>query len=107
MATVKPATDEEIAEMEITLNGFSPSDERQAWAERIIHSLIARIRAEREALEEVKADRLSQIEYACDLQRIIEDMCHGRDIREPKTSAVYYYNMAVAFRAALNGEVKK
>ena len=44
---------------------------------------------------------LTMINYAVDLQRIIEDLCHDRDIRVPGTTARFHYDMAVKYRAAL------
>lgn len=38
--------------------------------------------------------------YTVDLQRIIEDLCHGREIRTPKTGARHHFEMAQAFFAA-------
>lgn len=47
------------------------------------------------------ADRhIAQIDYSVELQRIIEDLCHNRPIREPKSGAKHYYEMAVAYRLA-------
>lgn len=45
-------------------------------------------------LDREKQARMAQIDYGCDLQRIIEDLCRGGPIREPKTSARHHYNMA-------------
>lgn len=43
-------------------------------------------------------DRLKgQMDYAIDLQRIIEDLCADREIRLPGTSARYHYDMAVRY----------
>ena len=40
------------------------------------------------------------MDYAIDLQRIIEDICRGdRTIREPSTTARYHYDMAVKYVA--------
>lgn len=41
-------------------------------------------------------------DYTIDLQRIIEDLVNGREIREPKTSARHHYDMACRYRAALS-----
>ena len=49
--------------------------------------------------EMLAQDRMKQIDYSIDLQRIIEDLCHGRPIRKPKTGARHHYNMAVAYRS--------
>jgi hypothetical protein len=48
---------------------------------------------------EERLDR--QMAYACDLMRIIEDLCSDRDIKTPETAARHHYNMAVAYRLAL------
>ena len=58
----------------------------------------------REEVGRLREARVSQSNYTIDLQRIIEDLCKGRDIREPKTGARHHYNMAVAYLAALNQE---
>lgn len=50
----------------------------------------------------VKGDALdAQIAYACDLQRIIEDLCANRDIRTPERGSRHHYEMAVRYRSAL------
>lgn len=54
-----------------------------------------------EHLDTVRQRRMAQIDYSCDLQRIIEDLCRGGPIREPKTSARHHYDMATAFLSAL------
>ena len=41
-------------------------------------------------------------DYSIDLARIIEDLCHDREIREPQTSARFHYDMAVAYRRSLS-----
>lgn len=44
-------------------------------------------------------DRLKkQVEYSSYLQQIIESLCDGRTIPEPKTNAVHHYEMAVSAR---------
>lgn len=43
-----------------------------------------------------------QIDYAIDLQRIIEDLCNSREIRPPQGGARHHYDMAVAHHAALS-----
>ena len=50
-------------------------------------------------------DRFARhLDYSADLQRIIEDLCRGGPIREPKTSARFHYDMAVAYLAATTSE---
>jgi hypothetical protein len=50
----------------------------------------------------VLEDRLKkQIDYSIDLQRIIESLCNGRKIVEPKTTARHHYDMAMEYRQAL------
>lgn len=44
------------------------------------------------------------LDYSADLQRIIEDLCRGGPIREPKTSARFHYDMAVAYISAAKSE---
>jgi hypothetical protein len=43
---------------------------------------------------------LSLLDYSVDLQHIIEDLCHDRDIKVPETGARFHYDMAVKYRAA-------
>lgn len=45
---IKPATEEAIAEMEAAMTLHPPIGDSQVFAETVIRSLIARIRAERE-----------------------------------------------------------
>lgn len=40
----------------------------------------------------------AQIAYSAYLQQIIEALCHGHPIPEPKGTAVHHYEMAVAYR---------
>ena len=48
-----------------------------------------------ELASDYKARHVRMLDYSTDLQRIIEDLCAGRDIREPFTSARHHYQMAV------------
>ncbi|TGR83315.1 hypothetical protein EN866_34260 [Mesorhizobium sp. M2D.F.Ca.ET.223.01.1.1] len=43
-----------------------------------------------------------QVDYAIDLQRIIEAICHSQDIPVPVSGARHHYEMAIAYRAALS-----
>lgn len=55
-----------------------------------------------EAAVAPKDDRFErQVTYSCDLQCIIEDLCHNREIRMPETTARFHYDMAVAYRSTL------
>ena len=59
-----------------------------------------------EAAKVALDDRLqAQIDYSIDLQRIIESICHGMDIAEPKTTARHHYDMAVKYKNALQTPV--
>lgn len=62
-------------------------------------ALIVRLKRERNeavaTIERLTRELTSHIDYSIDLQRIIEDLCAGGPIREPKTSARHHYNMAV------------
>lgn len=42
----------------------------------------------------------SMLNYTIDLQRIIESICHDREIVRPITGAMHHYNMALEYRAA-------
>lgn len=59
----------------------------------------------REELVACRKQRMDQIDYSVDLQRIIEDLCRNRSIREPQTGARHHYEMAVAYRLASRQEV--
>lgn len=66
-----------------------------------VTELLAPFKA-REAADEaaVKAlrERLDSCSrYAADLQQIIEDLCHERPVREPKTTARHHFEMAQSF----------
>lgn len=63
-------------------------------------ALTARVAELTERNQWLDSARKELIEYSCDLQRIIEDLCARRDIRKPKTSARYHYDMAVKFSSA-------
>lgn len=49
--------------------------------------------------EAAEARLEAHMAYSCDLQRIIEAICHGRKIRTPETPARFHYDMAVAYRS--------
>lgn len=55
---------------------------------------------ERAELLAIEDRHMAQINYSVELQRIIEDLCHNRPIREPKSGAKHHYEMAVAYRLA-------
>jgi hypothetical protein len=59
----------------------------------------------RDELVACRKQRMDQIDYSVDLQRIIEDLCRNRPIREPQTGARHHYEMAVAYRLASRQEV--
>jgi hypothetical protein len=84
-ATEITALKEKIEGLEVALNiekGFSAAE---------IDALRAKVKRQDEM-------RKNQLAYSCDLQRIIEDVCGGKDIRTPETSARFHYDMAVRFR---------
>lgn len=56
---------------------------------------ISALEADNKRLREA---RDSQMDYSIDLQRIIEDLCNERDIRDPHTTARFHYDMAVRAR---------
>lgn len=53
-------------------------------------------------IERLRAERLRGIDYSADLQRIIEALCYGNEIPEPKTGARHHYDMACKFRSTLS-----
>jgi len=55
-------------------------------------------------VKELEAERMAHIDYSVDLQRIIEDVCHSRDVRSPKTTARYHYDLATNYRTRLLAE---
>lgn len=59
--------------------------EQDQWYEKRIEELEARVKA--------------HSDYSIDLARIIENLCHGDEIRTPTTSARFHYDMAVAYMA--------
>jgi hypothetical protein len=70
--------------------------------------LVKRLRTEGRLMAEaadiidwLTAQRVSQLEYSIDLQRIIEDLCANREISLPVSTARHHYNMAVAARAKM------
>lgn len=40
------------------------------------------------------------VDYAIDLQRIIESICNGSDLPEPLTNARFHYDMAKKYKQA-------
>jgi len=74
----------------------SPDNIRALLEERSTDkATISALEAENKRLREA---RNSQTNYSIDLQRIIEDLCNERDIREPQTTARFHYDMAVRAR---------
>ncbi|WP_458760506.1 hypothetical protein ACSVBT_06860 [Afipia sp. TerB] len=57
-----------------------------------------RIESDAKRIAELEAERINHIDYSVDLQRIIEDVCHSRPVRIPKTTARYHYDLAVGYR---------
>ena len=70
--------------------------EHNRWAEAASGK-----KAAEAASAEVMARYEKHVDYSIDLSRIIESLCHGDPIVEPKTTARFHYEMAVAFQAAL------
>lgn len=111
--------DARIAALEAELsdwkNGHANSVRAHAAALSCIAALEAQLAEAKASLRIATRDKLSlleqrdterqslmaQIDYSCDLQRIIEDLCRGGPVREPKTSARRHYDMATAFLSAL------
>lgn len=106
----KLGDDDNLIRHEIPLNerssfpdGITARDETIKLVERRAETAERQL-AERDAdLTRMRDERAKQIAYSCDLQRIIEGLCGGGEIREPETTARYHYDMAVASRAALAG----
>jgi hypothetical protein len=87
-----------------TRKDVAMSDADLATRLRCIPTSLSREAADRiEALagevERLKAERVSHVDYSADLQRIIECICHKRDIRTPVTTARYHFDLAVKYRA--------
>lgn len=64
----------------------------------------------REAADEIKrlrAEVSGYKDYSIDLQRIIEDLCRLREIREPKTTARHHYAMAAEARDDILRELNR
>ena len=52
-------------------------------------------------------DRLQkQIDYAIDLQRIIEGICNDRDIAKPETTARHHYDMAISYQIKIRSALQ-
>lgn len=70
-----------------------------------LRSALAEARRERDearaARDAARDMRDAQMDYAIDLQRIIEDLCDGRPIRHPETTAKHHYQMARARQASV------
>lgn len=78
------------------------TDELHPIAQCMVDAGLSHIKpSEQVAALEARLARHS--EYSIDLARIIEDLCHSREIREPQTSARFHYDMAVAYRSTLTG----
>lgn len=73
-----------------------------ADAKHDIAILSARIEAQEAEIARLKSDRMESIDYICDLQRIIEDICHKRTIRTPKTVARFHFDKAVEYQSRAN-----
>ena len=54
-----------------------------------------------EPTDDARARLEDQINYSIDLQRIIESLCTGQDIVEPKTTARHHYYMAVSYQSKI------
>lgn len=64
-----------------------------------VEEAAARIEAQEAEIARLKSDRMESIDYICDLQRIIEDICHKRTIRTPKTVARFHFDKAVEYQS--------
>ena len=83
--------------IEIAVRNPNVSSWMTEWENRALkaEATISALEAENKRLREA---RDSQMDYSIDLQRIIEDLCNERDIREPHTTARFHYDMAVRAR---------
>lgn len=110
-----PVAQETANDLEnVTCAGLSNADDRHAaldklvnvasnYAPEVFYDWIQETGISlRAALQSPSDKRLQDhIDYSIDLQRIIESLCHGEEIIKPKTTARHHYDMAVAYKAAL------
>ena len=68
----------------------------------VAEARLAVVEAER---DEAKERHSAHVDYSIDLSRIIEALCRDRDPPEPKTTARYHFDMAIAHRRAAKAQL--